>query len=122
MRRELDQVWTSIDPDWAVRWDEQVNDFFEIRTAVLPWRSCSDKEIGQLLAGECGFEAAFPDVFAVRSLADAIPEHQQPGYVQNSAGQFVAAAFDAYRLAERPPERDGQQGWGCYLKGVWIDE
>ncbi len=97
---ELNQKWPFAPPDWASRWNEQVENYFEIRTAVLPWREASDEVIGRLIAGEDGFDKAFPDVAAVRRLADAIPAGETPGYSQKSAGNWQAKVELSARLMQ----------------------
>lgn len=101
VRNQLDRKWKPLDANWAARWAEQVQDYFEIQTCVLPWRaSGGDQAIGELLAGQGGFAAAFPDAAAVRSLADAIPPQQQPGYAQKSAGSWQAKVELSARLMQ----------------------
>lgn len=101
VRNQLNLKWKSLDPNWAARWQEQIQDFFEVRTCVLPWRaSGGDETIGELIAGRGGFAAAFPDAADVRSLADAIPQGQQPGYSQKSAGSWQAKVELSARLMQ----------------------
>lgn len=96
----LNQKWPSAPAEWASRWSEQVKNHFEIRTSVLPWREASDEVIGRLIAGEDGFDKAFPDAAAVRRLADAIPAHEAPGYSQKSAGSWQAKVELSARLMQ----------------------
>jgi len=100
VRHELNRAWESVDPDWASRWDEQVEDYFEIRTAVLPWHEAGDEVIGGLIAADEGFAGAFPHAAAVRRLADAIPPEQTPGYAQKSAGSWQAKVELSARLMQ----------------------
>ncbi|MCZ2078337.1 MAG: hypothetical protein LC130_25480, partial [Bryobacterales bacterium] len=58
-----------------------------MRTAVVPLRECGDETLARL-AGHDRFDQAFPQVAAVRRLADAIPEADRPGYRQDSAGRW----------------------------------
>lgn len=87
---------------WDVRWDEQVESFFEFHVAVLPLRAeqgCRDDDIAKLL-GKPSFKEAFPEAAAVRSLADAIPENDRPSHEQNSAGRWQAQLDLSSRLME----------------------
>jgi CRISPR-associated protein Cmr2 len=108
VRRNLEKKWNGFSEDWAARWDDQVADFFDFRASVLPWRAAgTDEEIGRLIAGDGGFQAAFPDASKVRALADAIPEDQCPRwrkknqpYEQKSAGSWQAKVELSARLME----------------------
>jgi len=86
---------------WDRRWDEQVGSFFEIRTAVLPWRECgAGLEAVAKLHGAEQFEQAFPDAARVRGLADAIPGKDRPRYGQKHAGRWQALVDLSARLME----------------------
>lgn len=101
VRSSLDCEWGSITPEWSVRWQEQIESFFDVRTAILPWRALSgDEEIARLIVPDGRFAAAFPDAAAVRSLADAIPSGQEPGYPQRSAGSWQAKVELSARLMQ----------------------
>ncbi len=101
VRNQLEMKWKSLAPNWAARWPEQIQDYFEIQACVLPWRAAGgDEAIGDLIAGKGGFAAAFPDAADVRSLADAIPAGQQPGYSQKSAGSWQAKVELSARLMQ----------------------
>jgi CRISPR-associated protein Cmr2 len=69
---------------WDARWDEQVDNFFDVRTALLPWKEAGDDTLARLLANAGRFEEAFPDAAAVRGLADAMPDGDCPRYMQKS--------------------------------------
>ncbi len=97
----LDNQWSDIDQAWDRRWTEQIESFFDVRTALLPWKPLNDDQsVGKLLAGDGGFEKAFPDATAVRELAQAIPDDEQPGYDQNNAGQWQARVELSARLMQ----------------------
>lgn len=96
----LDQAWGSSNPGWDARWSDQIDHYFEIRTSVLPWRDCKESKIAELLAADGDFASAFPDAAAVRSLADAIPRDQRPGYDQQSAGNWQAKVELSARLMQ----------------------
>ncbi len=101
MRQDLDPRLREIDANWAKRWEAQVESFFEFRTAVLPWRECSDDAtIAQLGAGSGDFGDAFPHAANVRKMADAIPPNEQPRYAQNSAGSWQAKVDLSARLMQ----------------------
>ena len=87
-------------------WREQIEHYFDIRTAVLPW-CVSDEKIARLIAAEGGFAKAFPHAAAVRELAAAIPKEERPGYPQNpdgypqkSAGSWQAKVDLSARLMQ----------------------
>jgi len=95
---------------WAKRWKKQVDSFFDIRTAVLPWRESWEKDIARLFGRDgLAFEDVFRDVAPVRGLADAIPPKDRPGYDQKHAGRWQARldlsarAMDAQRAVRHIP-------------------
>ena len=101
VRNSLRPVLAPICESWDERWEDQIESFFEIRTAVLPWREVArDELVGALIAGTGGFQAAFPDAHAVRQLADAIPENERPPYQQKSAGSWQAKVELSARLMQ----------------------
>lgn len=98
---QLAHKWDDIDQRWDQRWTDQIESFFDVRTAILPWKSLNDDEaVGKLLAGDGGFETAFPDAAAVRELAAAIPKDEQPGYDQNNAGRWQARVELSARMMQ----------------------
>jgi CRISPR-associated protein Cmr2 len=99
VRAELADKLSAGFPSWAERWQEQVESFFEIRTAVLPERQCSDAAIAELL-GKKDFAAVQPNAAKVRRLADALPKDHRPGYDQNSSGRWQAQVEISARLME----------------------
>lgn len=92
-------------PGWDHLWDQQIQGFFSVTTAVLPLASCGDEQMGHLLGGD-SFEAVFPESAAVRKLAEAIPEQDRPGYDQGkaydqaTAGRWQAQLEVSARLME----------------------
>jgi CRISPR-associated protein Cmr2 len=75
--------------EWDRLWTAQLSDYFEIRTAVLPWKQCDDLALSNLLRDSDTFRSAFLDAAAVRGLGSAIPETVRPGgHVQQTAGQW----------------------------------
>lgn len=96
--REKLQPW--LPAGWDRRWDAQIEGFFDVRTAVLPWREKDDERLADLLRGSDSFETAFPDASAVRSLAEKIEPALRPGYVQAAAGQWQYRMELSARLLE----------------------
>lgn len=90
----------SLDPDWDKRWHHQVKGFWDIRTAVLPWREATDTVISELLTGTQDFSQAFPDAVRVRQLADLIPSNDRPSYSQKHAGSWQAKVDLSARLMQ----------------------
>lgn len=128
VRSLLVKAWenNNVDAAWDHRWDEQIESFFDIRGAVTPLRQVDDKTIGELLGGE--LKAIAPDVAAVRTLAEAIPEADRPGYPQDNAGRWQLQNEVAVRLlkaqrsvrhvpAHTKPAADAQYPQKCSLMG-----
>ena len=99
VRAELGGKLSTEFPSWDKRWQEQVESFFEIRTAVLPERQCSDAAIAELL-GKKDFAAAQSNAAKVRKLAEALPQDLRPTYDQNSSGRWQAQVEMSARLME----------------------
>ncbi len=95
LKEKLDQDFA----DWDERWSAQVDDFFEIRTAALPERACTDDAIARLL-GRDDFAQAWPDAGKVRGLATRIPPEERPGYDQMVAGRWQSGLDLSARLME----------------------
>jgi len=85
-------------PGWDHLWDQQIQGFFSVTTAVLPLAQCGDQQMARLLAGD-SFEAVFPEA-TVRALAEAIPKQDRPGYDQATAGRWQAQLEISVRLME----------------------
>ena len=96
----LDSKLSAIAPDWARRWQEQIESFFEVRTTTLPGRNLDDNTLANLLGGAGSFDGAWPEAAKVRGLADAIPPNERPGYHQRSAGRWQAQLEASARLME----------------------
>lgn len=100
VRNCLDPALSSLDPDWAQRWQDQVDSFFEIRTAVMPERVWDDETLARAIGNTNSYTDVWLEVARVRSLADAIPSAERPGYAQHSAGRWQAQLEASARLME----------------------
>ncbi|HQU45900.1 MAG TPA: type III-B CRISPR-associated protein Cas10/Cmr2, partial [Pirellulales bacterium] len=101
VRARLDGKLKSIDPGWDRLWRDQASDYFEIRTALLPWNECDDNRLGDLLRGKPDFDEAFPRAARVRGLASAVARELQPGgHPQATAGQWQHRLELSARLME----------------------
>ncbi len=101
VHEQLDEHWKRLDANWDRWWNDQIEAYFDIRTAVLPWNLLrDDAQLGRLLAGDGGFSTAFPHADAVRGLADAIPAADRPGYEQQHAGRWQARVELSARLMQ----------------------
>ena len=89
-----------VGPDWARRWQEQVDSFFEIKTSVLPARDMTDRALARLIGGTDSFDDVWPEASKARGLADAIPPDERPGYDQRAAGRWQAQLEASARLME----------------------
>ncbi len=99
----LDRILRDIEPDgpdWACRWQTQVDSFFEVRTAHLPVRAMNDETLARLIGGTSSFEDVWPAAAKVRGLADLIPAGDSPHYEQRSAGLWQAQLEASARLME----------------------
>lgn len=96
----LDSYLVELDRDWAVRWQAQVEHFFEVKTAVLPECEVRDEMLASLVGGKDAFGEIWSDSAKVRGLADAIPPSERPGYDQQSAGRWQAQLELSARLLE----------------------
>ena len=96
----LDPILSDIDRNWALRWQAQVDSFFEVRSAVLSERDLNDEALARLLGGKDAFNDVWCDSAKVRGLADAIPQNERPGYNQQSAGRWQAQLEASARLME----------------------
>lgn len=113
VHKQLKERWKSLDQRWAKLWQQQIDNFWDIQTTVLPWRDKTDDgTLANLLQGKSAFAEAFKDTGAqrVRELAEAIPSNDRPGYFQRSAGQWQyrlelsARIMAAQRSIRRIPE------------------
>lgn len=89
----------SLDPQWDRFWQGQVDDYFEIYTAVLPWQACSDQSLATLY-GATEFETVYPEAAEIRALDTLIPPSDRPNYKQDSAGRWQARMELLGRLLE----------------------
>lgn len=100
VRTQLDRKLSSLDPGWAHRWQDQVDSFFDVRTAVLPTRDLNDTTLARLIGGVDSFADVWTEAAKVRGLADAIPPHEHPGHDQHTAGRWQARLEVSARLME----------------------
>jgi CRISPR-associated protein Cmr2 len=127
VHNELRGPLRHLDTNWDRLWPKQIDSYLECRTAVLPWRSCSDEVLARLLADNDDFAQAQPNAGAVRRMAAAIPAAERPGYSQESAGGWQARVALVVRLLEaqravRPVPTDLATGWvpgKCSLFGTY---
>ena len=96
----LNPALAPIDPDWAARWDRQIDQHFEIRTAVLPDQPLDDRTLADLMGGSEMFEDVWPEAAAVRRLADAAAVAERPAGSRVAPGHWQALTEVSARLAE----------------------
>lgn len=68
VKDELDKKLSGFNEDWAIRWDEQINNFFDIKTSVLPIPD-NEKEICAPF-GKDTLAELYPNVKAIKALFD----------------------------------------------------
>jgi CRISPR-associated protein Cmr2 len=98
VRRRID----SCVPDfagWDGLWQIQIDEFWEIRSAVLPYRTIPDDQLAAF-SGATSFATAWPEAGLIRALGKLIPESERPGYAQDSAGRWQATVDLAARVLE----------------------
>ena len=100
VRARLDPVLEALDPEWAHRWKGQAEQFFDVRTSVVPERPLNDGYLASLICGAGSFDTVWPAAAAVRGLAAAIPEGERPRHDQTSSGRWQAQLEVSARLAE----------------------
>jgi len=94
----LDKNWRDLDngDDWNRLWEDQIEAFFDVRTAVLPVRGLKDDFLRDLP----GSRNLWKRINLVRALADAIPDDHRPSYGQNNIGAWSAHVdFSARNMA-----------------------
>ncbi len=101
VRQEIDRALKKCEgfDDWAILWDQQIEEFFSVTTTVLPLAECGDERIVRLF-GEESFANVFPEAAALRGLAEAIPEKDRPAFDQSSTGRWQAQLEISARLME----------------------
>ncbi len=118
VHHRLAQILQTLDPQWDRHWARPIEDQFDFRTSVLPWRDASDQVVASLLTGEPAFADAFPAAEHVRELADAIPPEDRPGGYSRVVGQWqyriellgrVAEADKSMRTIPRPADVNGAE-------------
>ncbi len=95
LHQDLQGRWTG----WDDRWDEQVNDYFEVTGSILPIRGCGYEAVVRAFSIAGGVEP-FGDVESLRKLSVKIPERDRPSYAQNNVGEWAAQVTLAARLLE----------------------
>jgi CRISPR-associated protein Cmr2 len=100
VHQQLQPQLTPLYEAWDRRWQLQIDHFWEVRTAILPWRQVDDRMAARWIAGSDRFADAFPDAGRVRQLADAIPEAERPHYYQTNAGSWQAKVELSARLMQ----------------------
>ena len=100
VRRCLDRKLSALDPHWARCWEEQVDSFFEVRTATMPERGLTDPDLAELIGGKDSFGDVWPEAAKVRGLAEVIPSSDRYNYAQDSAGRWQAQLEASARLME----------------------
>ncbi|MCS7168837.1 MAG: hypothetical protein NZ914_14560, partial [Gemmatales bacterium] len=116
----LDPILSSLDNDWDKRWQAQLDSFWDIRTAVLPWRALSDNELAELICGVAEFGEAFPDAQKVRQLAESIPQEQRPKFAQNQAGCWQARQELSARLMQALRAVRHVPTYSPLTDGTWV--
>jgi CRISPR-associated protein Cmr2 len=86
-------------PGWDDLWRTQIEEYWEIRSSVLPYRSDSGDDLAGL-SGIGSFAEAWPEAARIRELADLIPEGERPRYDQKQAGRWQATVDLAGRALE----------------------
>jgi CRISPR-associated protein Cmr2 len=67
---------------WDALWQTQIDEFWEIRCAVLPYRAIPDDRLAAF-NGANSFAEAWPEAQRIRALGQRIPESERPGYAQD---------------------------------------
>jgi CRISPR-associated protein Cmr2 len=98
VRRRLDREVPEFG-DWDRMWRQQIDDFWEIRSATLPFRGLADNDLADFY-GARSFGEAWPQAASVRKLANSIPPSDRPGYPQDAAGRWQAMVDLAARALE----------------------
>jgi len=100
VKNSLDSKLAPLSSNWARHWPEQVDSFFEVRTAIWPTGELHEKDLAHLIGNADSFDDVWPEAAKVRQLANAIPPDDRPGYVQDSAGRWQAQLEASARLME----------------------
>lgn len=99
VKGNLDPKLSKLCRAWGERWDEQIGDYFDVRTSLMPAWQAEKPSLASLLGHE-KFCDAWPDAEQVRALNDCIPCKERPGYEQKDAGRWQAQVEMAGRLME----------------------
>jgi CRISPR-associated protein Cmr2 len=84
---------------WDDLWQTQIDEFWEIRSAVLPYRAIPDDRLAAF-SGANSFVEAWPEAQRIRLLGQVMPASERPGYAQDSAGRWQATVDLAARALE----------------------
>lgn len=126
VRRRLDRGVPDF-PKWDALWRDQIEDYWEIRSAILPTRGISDDALARF-CGAPTFAEAWEGAGRARELADRIPLAERPGYDQKAAGRWqatvdlAARALEARRAIRHVPKAASRPGGSvpqkCALLGT----
>jgi len=126
VRRRLDREVSEF-RGWDALWRQQIDDYWEVSSAILPSRGISDDDLARF-CGARAFAEAWPQAGRVRELAASIPPPDRPGYRQDSAGRWqatvdlAARALEARRairhVPKNPVRTDGPVPQKCALLGT----
>ena len=86
-------------PGWDRFWEDQIEQYWEIRSAIMPLREISDADLARLSGGTT-FAEVWEDAARVREMAAHIPPPDRPAYEQESAGRWQAMVDLAARALE----------------------
>jgi len=84
---------------WDRFWGDQIEQYWEIRSAAMPLREMSDADLARL-SGGTNFADVWEDAARVREMATHIPPQDRPAYDQQSAGRWQAMVDLAARALE----------------------
>ncbi|HEY1259912.1 MAG TPA: type III-B CRISPR-associated protein Cas10/Cmr2 [Stellaceae bacterium] len=107
VRQRLDREVPNF-PGWDSHWQQQIEEFWEIRSSILPYRAISDHALASFCDAR-SFDEAWPDPARIRALADLIPPGERPSYDQKHAGRWqatvdlAARALEAHRAIRHVP-------------------
>ena len=99
IHNELNQKFSSLDPEWANHWDSQISSFFEVTTSICPVKDLDESNIASLIGGNKKFGEVWPDALKVRKLCEQIPlrhRYSKP----SKAGEWQAQLEVSARIAE----------------------
>jgi len=75
-RKQIERgVDESLREDWDRSWGRQLDNFFDIRTAVLPWSECGDDTLVELLTAHNRSQTHFPTHITCAVWPTRFPTH-----------------------------------------------